>query len=170
MFVMSRSAAARIPDLIAIASAKRGDATLAMDRELSRGGVSVDSVMIQAIPAFFDVESQDASVKQVAPVLLRSACLPWGAGRARSLMGWRCACAWIHSRAAISPRNMTSLAVWLFPSNISRFLAVQMAQHIQGSIVDEIPDGGRQVAFLNFIITALKSSVVAIGIALASGV
>lgn len=154
MFVMSRSAAARIPDLIAIASAKRGDATLAMDRELSRGGVSVDSVMIQAIPAFF----------------LRSACLPWGAGRARSLMGWRCACAWIHSRAAISPRNMTSLAVWLFPSNISRFLAVQMAQHIQGSIVDEIPDGGRQVAFLNFIITALKSSVVAIGIALASGV
>lgn len=154
MFVMSRSAAARIPDLIAIASAKRGDATLAMDRELSRGGVSVDSVMIQAIPAFF----------------LRSACLPWGAGRARSLMGWRCACAWIHSRAAISPRNMTSLAVWLFPSNISRFLAVQMAQHIQGSIIDEIPDGGRQVAFLNFIITALKSSVVAIGIALASGV
>lgn len=154
MFVMSRSAAARIPDLIAIASAMRGDATLAMDRELSRGGVSVDSVMIQAIPAFF----------------LRSACLPWGAGRARSLMGWRCACAWIHSRAAISPRNMTSLAVWLFPSNISRFLAVQMAQHIQGSIIDEIPDGGRQVAFLNFIITALKSSVVAIGIALASGV
>ncbi|CAN6834500.1 unnamed protein product, partial [Brassica oleracea] len=55
-------------------------------------------------------------------------------------------CTRFHSFADASPFVAVSLVVWFRSSKTRVFLAVQMAQQIQGSILPLIPVGGRQNA------------------------
>ena len=122
------------------------------------------SVIVHPNPAFLVSLSQAASdlhvvVGSIDLLCGWCVCLAMRGSAFQGLLA--VSCAKVHSRASLIPFVTTSFAVRCLPSKITRFQAVQMVQQIHGKILPVIPEGGRQIACLNLIMTSLKLALVA---------